>query len=171
MALTTYCVISTALIALCLGCGIAATSVPSPKAKDVDREVKNDSLELRGTAGIIRENHTDLELIIEVKNLLSRPINLVVPGGCPVILQLLDAAPPSGRVVWDSQYAPSSLGCVLSLIGVRLGVGDSTRFARGVTRTEVLGDSLPPGHYFVRGYLVIEPNRIAVQAGEINIPK
>lgn len=169
--LTLDCVISTALLALCLGCGMAATSVPAPKAEAVGREVRNDSLALRGTATMISENYTDMKLVIEVKNLLSRPINLMVPGGCPVILQLMNAAPPSGRVVWDSQYAPSSLGCVLSLTHVRIGIGDSTRFGRGVTRAEVLGDSLPPGRYFVRGLLVIEPDRIGVEAGEIDIPK
>ena len=123
------------------------------------------------TVVVIREPYSDLRLEIKATNRLDRPVNLMVPGGCPVILQVLNGAPPSGRVLWDSRYARSSMGCALSLVQARINPDESKTFVRGVERAEILGDSLPPARYFIRGLLDIEPTAVVVDAGEITISK
>jgi hypothetical protein len=158
-------------VALCCACSSGPYSIPAPTAETRVGAVTNDSLALRATVVLIREPYSDLRLEIKATNRLDRPVNLMVPGGCPVILQVLNGAPPSGRVLWDSRYARSSMGCALSLVQARINPDESKTFVRGVERAEILGDSLPPARYFIRGLLDIEPTAVVVDAGEITISK
>jgi hypothetical protein len=59
----------------------------------------------------------------------------------------------------------------LSLVEARINPDESKTFVRGVERAEILGDSLPPARYFIRGLLDIEPTAVVVDAGEITISK
>jgi hypothetical protein len=158
-------------VALCCACGSRPYSIPAPTADTRVGAVTNDSLVLRATVAVIKDPYSDLRLEIKATNRLDRPVNLMVPGGCPVILQVLNGAPPSGRVLWDSRYARSSMGCALSLVQARINPDESKTFVRGVERAEILGDSLPPARYFIRGLLDIEPTAVVVDAGEITISK
>lgn len=149
-------------------CTAGPYSTPAPSHGIRAGDVTNDSLALRGSAAIVNEPFYDFKLEIETTNRLDRPLKLMVPGGCPVILQVLNGPPPSGRVVWDSQYATP---CALSLVQVTINPREGKTFARGVTKADILGDSLPAARYFVRGLLDIRPTPIAVEAGEILISK
>jgi hypothetical protein len=61
--------------------------------------------------------------------------------------------------------------CALSLVQARINPGESKTFGRGIRKVEILGDSLPPARYFIRGLLDIQPTAIVVDAGEVNISK
>ncbi len=157
-----------AATALFCACGAGAYSVPGPSNDARAGDVTNDSLALRASAATVNERFYDFKVEIQATNRLDRPLKLMVPGGCPVILQVLTAAPPAGRVVWDSQYTAP---CALSLVQVTINPGETKTFARGVARADILGDSLPAARYFVRGLLAIQPAAITVNAGEIMISK
>ena len=160
-----------AATALCLACGSGPYLIPGPTADGVLGGVSNDSLSLRAALVVANEPYRLLRVEVTTQNKLDRPVMLFVPGGCPVILQLFSDPPPSGRQLWDSRGARSSRGCALSLVQVRIDAIQSKVFMREVDRSEVLGDSLPAGRYFVRAQLDIQPSAIIVDAGEVSLSK
>jgi hypothetical protein len=155
----------TAVIAVCLACGLGPSLIRGPTPDTRATGVSNDSLALQAAAVIEDKPYRLLRVEVTAQNKLDRAVMLSVPGGCPVIFQVLDDAPPSGRQVWNSRDARSSRGCALSLVQVRIDSRQSKVFVREVERSEVLGDSLPPARYFLRAQLDITPSPIVIDAG------
>jgi len=160
-----------ALIASCFACGSGPYLMPGPTSDTRTAGLGNDSLALRAAAVIEDKPYRLLRVEVTAQNKLDRAVMLSVPGGCPVILQVLADAPPSGRQVWDSRDARSSKGCALSLVQVRIDPRQSKVFVREVERSEVLGDSLPPARYFLRAQLDITPSPIVIDAGSTMLSK
>jgi hypothetical protein len=149
----------------------ACTAAPfSPRARESSAphsEVRNDSLVFNasamrqdGPSPLIRVqvtvlNHSDHDVVVEA------------PGGCPVTFQLLSALPPNGKQLWDSAVAPSSMGCALSLEVYHLAPGTSRAFKREVEETEIRGDSLRGGRYFVQAKLALNSDTATLFAGEL----
>ena len=126
------------VIAACFACGSGPYVIPGPTSEARVVGVSNDSLALRAAAVIDDKPYRLLRVEVTAQNKLDRAVMLFVPGGCPVILQVLTDAPPSGRRVWDSRDARSSRGCALSLEQVRIDPRQSKVFVREVERSEVL---------------------------------
>ena len=161
----------TLLIALCSACGSGPYVIPAPASDTRAGDVTNDSLTLRAAVVSQNEPYNLMRVEVTALNKLNRPVFLQVPGGCPVAIQVLSAPPPTGQVVWDSHYARSSLGCVLSVVQRRIDPGESKVFSREIARGDVLGDSLAAGRYYVRAMLDLDPRAISVDAGEVSLSK
>jgi len=158
-------------LTLCSACGAGPYSVPTSTSDAQIHEMRTDSLIFRAATYIRDEPRDIVQTEITVINSSQRLVTLLVPGGCPVILQLLTSAPPGGREVWDSRKARSSMGCALSLLVTPIEPGESRVFIRQVGKAEILGDSLPAGRYFVRSQLDLDPVPITLYAGELTLSR
>lgn len=155
----------------CCACGAGLNSGPVPASERQSSEVRTDSLTFRART-ILQSQQTEVvRTEVTATNSSDRVVSLLVPGGCPVIVQLLSSHPPNGRTVWDSQKSRSSMGCALSLVQVRIMPGESRVFVREVEKTEILGDSLPSRRYFFQAQLDLDPVPITLYAGELALSK
>jgi hypothetical protein len=158
-------------LALYSACGTGPYFVPTPTSDAQSGEMRTDSLIFRAATHIRDEPRDIVQTEITVINSSQHLVTLLVPGGCPVIFQLLTSPPPGGREVWDSRKTRSSMGCALSLLVTRISRGESRVFVRQVEKAEILGDSLPPGRYFVRSQLDLDPVPITLYAGELTLSR
>src|SRR3954471_6857948 len=140
-------------VVLCPACGSNPYLIHGPSGDVRTDDITNDSLALRGAVMVRNDPYRLMRVEITAINRLDRAVTLTVPGGCPVAFQVLTAAPPGGRIAWDSRYASSSLGCVLSTVQIRIAPRESKVFVRELERAGVLGDSLVAGSYYVRAQL------------------
>src|SRR5258705_10262080 len=158
-------------LGVCCACGCGPYTAQAPAADAQLSEIRNDSLVLRASTIVRNEPIKIVRTQITVLNALDRAVTLFVTGGCPVTIQILASPPPSGRPVWDSDRARSSMGCALNLVETRIPRGESRLFVREVETTEVLGDSLSSGRYYVVAHLELVPHPITLYAGEFTLSR
>ena len=110
-------------------------------------------LELNGSSAIAGVAPRYLNASVVVRNPTAKPF-AVDYGACAVNVRLFKNADRTGNPAWRSEYrrAPGSqypYGCILPLYVSTVPPGDSLVFPMNVPMYEVIGDSLPAGHYFV----------------------
>jgi hypothetical protein len=147
------------------------TQVVASPAASLNAEIRTDSLVFHADAVVLHPSEI-VRAQVTVSNPSHHASTLFVAGGCPVIFQLLSSVPPNGRTVWDSRKTRSSMGCAASMLRARIEPGESRVFVREVELTEILGDSLRVGRYYVSSQLDLWPGpAVTLYAGELVLSK
>jgi hypothetical protein len=63
------------------------------------------------------------------------------------------------------------MGCVGSLLVVRIEAGESRVFIREIEKTEIVGDSLRAGYYHVWSQLDLWPTPVLLYAGAVKMTR
>jgi len=88
-------------------------------------------------------------------------------GGCTVFLRVYPT-PERTAPVWDSSRLP--LACPAFLARGRVTPGAPARFSTDAVPAEILGDSLPAGHYYFSALLALNRTEFVVpDAGELDL--
>ena len=92
----------------------------------------------------------------------------VAYSGCPVTVRMYTQPARTGQPAWDARAVPNT-ACTLPLLRRHLGLGEELALTALTLPREVLGDSLPSGHYYVGA--VVRPNgdSLVVTAGEVDL--
>jgi hypothetical protein len=116
-------------------------------------------LEFKGSSAVAGVAPRYLNTSVVVRNPTAKPF-AVDYGACAVNVRLFKNADRTGNPVWRSELrrypgSPSTYGCILPLYISTLPPGDSLVFPMNVPMYEVIGDSLPAGHYFVSAEITL----------------
>jgi len=141
-------------------------------------------LEFKGSSAIADVAPRYLNTSVVVRNPTAKPFG-VDYGACAVNVRLFKNADRAGSPNWRSEYrrspgSPYPYGCILPLYISTVAPGDSLVFPLNVPMYEVIGDSLPAGHYFVSAEITLIGQQKAdgsngpgllksVAAGEVDI--
>lgn len=88
-------------------------------------------------------------------------------GGCAVLMKVY-RTPERITPVWDA--SAGMLACPAFLARSRVTPGTPARFIAGATPAEILGDSLPPGHYYFSALVSLNSTQFVVtDAGELDL--
>ena len=88
-------------------------------------------------------------------------------GGCTVLVRVY-RTPERTAAVWDASALP--LACPAFLASRRLTPDAPARFGTDALPAEILGDSLPPGHYYFSALLALNRTEFVVaDAGELDL--
>ncbi len=114
-------------------------------------------LEFKGSSAITGVAPRYLNTSVVVRNPTAKPF-AVDYGACAVNVRLFKNADRTGNPVWRSEDrrapgSPYTYGCITPLYVSTVPPGDSLVFPMNVPMYEVIGDSLPAGHYYVSAEL------------------
>jgi hypothetical protein len=118
---------------------------------------------------ILESYPVQLHTIVRMRNRASSRVEVQLGGGCPVLLRVYrDEA--RTQLVWDQGRG---IACTKEIQIVSLAPGGTAeRYTRTGAR-EILGDSLPDGHYYLSAYVQVvgAPLTIPAGAADLSIPR
>ena len=103
-------------------------------------------------------------VLLVLTNVNNRPVR-VEYGACSFVLRVYATPSREGRPAWDSALRPT--GCPDILLGATVPARGAAEVPAGSVGPEILGDSLPPGRYYLT--LVLRPRggvHLRLPAGE-----
>lgn len=143
-------------------CGCANQDVP-PRTDVVPTNVRTpDGVEYRAETRVLESFPVQLHTTVSVTNTTANPVNLELPGGCPVLLRAYRAADTT-RVAFEQG---SVRVCTMQLLLLQLAPGETQALEGRSDAREILGDSLPDGQYVLRAVLRPNGRELVLPAGE-----
>lgn len=125
-----------------------------------------DSIRYSAETAILESFPVQLRTTVTLTNLAQRTDTLEVPGGCPVTLRAYRVPTRTGTPVWDQSKV---LICTLQLRYIVLESGESELLQGGATATDILGDSLPDGRYYLSAVVRANGETIELAAGSATL--
>ena len=120
----------------------------------------------RSVADSARENAigpTRVRTLITVENRAGRPLDLEVRGCTEGVRVYRDLA----RSVPALPHAHRGAQCMQDPFAIPLRAGESRQFEAGVDADRLLGDSLPPGRYYLSATFRLRDRTIEIPAGDV----
>lgn len=133
------------------GCGKSATGpAPGPTVEFPPAGSNDGALAVRAETRVSDEPAV-LVSVMTVRNDSDEPVELVLSGSCPVVLRAYGDPARSGTPAWDADRLDR---CAPEIVLLRrILPGDSIQEFFDTHEEEILGDSLPPGRYFLSAAL------------------
>lgn len=158
------------LLAVTAGLFAACSGSEGPNDIGGDPAPRNvvvvDSIRYSAETAILESFPVRLRTTVTLTNLAQRTDTLAVPGGCPVTLRAYRDPARTGTPAWDQSQV---LFCTLQIRYVVLGPGESELLQGGASATDILGDSLPDGRYYLSAVVRIEGETIELAAGSATL--
>jgi hypothetical protein len=142
-----------AMVAMLAGCSDAATA-PGPTS---------DYLQMAATTTMTSAGRVQTDVTVTTRIPAGVPIEW---GGCTALMRVY-RTPERITPVWDA--STGMLACPAFLARSRVTPGTPGRFSTDATPAEILGDSLPPGHYYFGALLSLNLGQFDVAAGELDL--
>jgi len=143
-----------AAAAVLAACSEAATA-PGPVS---------DYLQLAATTTMTAAGRAQTDVTVSTGVPAGVPIEW---GGCTVLMRVY-RTPERITPVWDASTL--MLACPAFLARGRVTPGTPARFSTDAKPAEILGDSLPPGHYYFSALLGLNRTQfVVVDAGELDL--
>jgi hypothetical protein len=120
----------------------------------------------RSVADSARENAvgpTRVRTLITVQNRAGRPVDLAVRGCTEGVRAYRDPA----RSVPALPHAHRGAQCMQDPFAIPLRAGESREFESGIDADRLLGDSLPPGRYYLSATFRLRDRTIEIPAGDV----
>ena len=106
-----------------------------------------------------------LAVTVTAVNAGTRTAAVTFPDGCLVLLRVYrDAA--RTQLVWDQG---EHVGCTMALVEWRLPPGGSRTARTGASAGDILGTTLPDGHYWFGAVIRPDGQEIALPAGDADL--
>jgi hypothetical protein len=102
-----------------------------------------------------------------LSNECAAPVELEMPGGCPVLVRAYAAAARTGDAAWDQGAA---IMCTMELRLVRLAPGASeTLHSPPFTAADLRAAGVPAGRYYLTGVTSVNQQRVELSAGMLDL--
>lgn len=156
-----------AFLAVLAGCSNSA-DLSAPALGNSGARIVRDDFAFQAGTLIMESFPVQLRTVVRAKNETSRPVDLVFPNGCKVLVRVYrDAARAS--LAYDMARV---MGCTMAIEQVHVGGGETKEFnAPTISAATILGDSLPKGTYYFSAVLHANGNRIELDAGSAPLAK
>ena len=152
-------------LALTAGCGTALDPTDAPSSL----VILEGAIECSAETAILESFPVQLHTIVTMRNRSPNPVTLELGSGCPVLLRVFPTEPRTAPI-WDQGRI---LACTMQIQSLRLVPGETDQRTTRAGAREILGDSLPNGHYFLSAYLQVVDGPVLVPAGtaDLAIPR
>jgi hypothetical protein len=134
---------------------------PAAPAPGVERPIQG---LLYGAETFATERPTALRAVLTVRNPSDRDAIVEFPDGCMVLLRVYRNEARTGTPAWDQRRERM---CTQAIVQLRLAPGGAERYETRATAAEILGDSLPPGRYWLAALVRPGGEHIDVPAGSV----
>ncbi|MGH7457626.1 MAG: hypothetical protein ACREKN_00895 [Longimicrobiaceae bacterium] len=154
------------LLAATLVCSCTPEGTTDPGPGSQTRVVGG--IEYRADTRVAESYPVQLHTTVTVTNRTEASWESEWPGGCPLTLLAYRSPSRTGEPAWDQS---EDRACILSLQLVTLEPGEQERFATRATATEILGDSLPDGPYYLAVLAHAGQEGVKLAAGEADLER
>ena len=151
------------LLALVLAarCGTAL----DPTAAPASTAVVEEDIEYTAETAILESFPVQLHTTVTMRNRSRNVADVQLESGCPVLLRVF---PTEARTatIWDQGLI---LACAMQIQSLRLVPDETAERPPRTDAREILGDSLPNGHYFLGAYVQVVDEPVLVPAGSADL--
>lgn len=149
-----------AILLLHWGCRDGVSPVP----RTLPDEVVVAGFRLFATTTVEPEDGGVIVQRLTVENTLAASGRFLVSQFCPVQLRIFASAARAEPAAWDVRR--TGLICPAAGLELNLAPGEQAVLESRTSIAEVLGDSLPPGHYYFSGVAEHQEGADELEAGE-----
>lgn len=142
------------------GCGDGVAPIP----RTLPEEILISGFRLVAATSVDRQDGGDIVQTLTVENTLTVSGTFLISQFCPVQLRVFRSAGRLEPAAWDARR--TGLICPAAGLVLDLSPGERAVFESRTSMAEVLGDSLPPGHYYFSGVARHQAGADELQAGE-----
>lgn len=158
-----------ALLALLAACS-RTEETAEPLAPNLQQGIALTEGDLKWVAetAIMESFPVQLATTVKVENVGSKPAVVEIANGCPIFLRAYRTPDRTGTPDWDQAQ---HVFCTMALEVVQLGPGESRSFTTRTNAAEILGNSLPNGHYYLAAFVNKTGSGIQLDAGEADLAR
>jgi hypothetical protein len=127
--------------------------------------IRRGEVDYSAVTAVLESFPVQLSTTVTMTNSSSAPTTLRLGGGCPVQIRVYRDAARSA-LAWDQGRV---IGCTKEIQIVDLAGRARVERNAGTSARDILGDSLPDGHYFLGAYVQVLDTPFVLPAGEADL--